>query len=198
MLKSLLNAMLFCVGCTFVLHAAKASEDMVVKSGSAEPVLVALDPNPRPVIWSESIGAAQRIASEKQRPFIIYFCSEDQFPVAGGDLKAFANYRKSHAGDSPDWTVFDSPRMTAEMNKIGIASYVKIADTKDNAKLFMRYGATAGMVIYCTPDGEKFTGSGATQTDVLNALFSLHERYLDWRDSTPKPDVALVDSPRFR
>lgn len=198
MLKLSFSLPIVIVVTALVLTSANSSEDMVVRSGSSEPVLVALDANPRPVKWSASIADAQRVASEKQRPFIIYFCSEDLFPVAGGDEQAFADYRKSHAGDSPDWTVFDAPRMTAEMNKIGIAAYVKIANTPANAKLFMRYGAKAGTLVYCTPEGDKFTASGSSQTDVLDALFSLHERFQDWQYKQLAPAVAIADDMRFR
>ena len=193
---TLLLAVSFCG----ILSVAGASDAMVVRSGSGAEVHVALDANTRPVTWSASIADAQRIATEKQRPFIIYFCPADLAAVAGGDEQAFSDYRKSHSGDSPDWTVFDSPRMTAEMNKIGIAAYVKIADTAGNAKLLARYGAkpgtAGGTLVYCTPEGEAFTRSGASQEDVLDAIFSLHERYVDWRDRDT--NVALADDMRFR
>ena len=193
-------ALLLAVSIFGILSLAHASDAMEVRSGTSVEVHVALDANPRPVTWSASIADAQRIASEKQRPFIIYFCPADLAAVAGGDEQAFADYRKSHSGDSPDWTVFDSPRMTAEMNKIRIAAYVKIPDTAGNAKLLARYGAkpgsAGGVLFFCTPEGDAFAHSGASQEDVLDAIFSLHERYVAWRDQDTT--VALANDSRFR
>jgi len=193
-------ALLLALSICGILSYANASDAMVVRSGTGVEVHVALDANTRPVTWSASIADAQRIATEKQRPFIIYFCPPDLAAVAGGDEQAFADYRKSHSGDSPDWTVFDSPRMTAEMNKIGIAAYVKIPDTAGNAKLLARYGAKpgalGGTLVFCTPEGDAFARSSGSQDDVLDAIFSLHERYVEWRDHDTR--VALADDVRFR
>lgn len=184
---------------TVIVQNAVACVDTVHRSGTQEEVLVAEEPNARPVTWSDSIAAAQRVAAEKQQPFIVYFCSEDLAPVAGGDAKAFAEYRRTHSGDAPDWTVFDCPRMTAEMNKIGIAAYAKIANTPENAKLFARYGAKPGMLIVCTPEGDKFTDSESSRDAVLDTLYSLHERYENWLDGKDHNEVASNDrEDRFR
>lgn len=196
-LKIALSLAVVLVG--FCAEAGAACTDTVVRSGSKEPVLVALEPNTRPVQWSPSVEAAQRVASEKQRPFLIYFCSDDLLPVAGGDALAFEHYRKSHSGDSPDWTVFDCPRMTAEMFKIGIASFVKVADTPENAKLLAHYGAHAGMMVMCTPEGDKFAECNGSRDEVLETLFTLHDRYEEWLDGNTANSVANNDRySRFR
>jgi hypothetical protein len=180
-------------------QSASACVDYVVRSGSKEAVMVVEEPNARPVTWSDSIAAAQRIAAQKQQPFVVYFCSQDLADVAGGDAKAFAEYRRTHSGDAPDWTVFDCPRMTAEMNKVGIGAYAKVADTPENAKLFARYGAKPGMLIVCTPEGDKFAACDSSRDAVLDTLYSLHERYEDWVDGARDNVVASNDlESRFR
>src|SRR5581483_5258119 len=129
-------------------------ESLLLKSGRSEPVVVAEEANTRPIQWSD-FDTAKKLAASKVQPFMVFFCSEELGPVAGGDAEAFALYRRAHGGEPPEWTVFDCPRMTAEMMKAGVAAYVKIPNTRENAALFKRYGATPATVALFTPEGEK-------------------------------------------
>ena len=174
---------------------------MAIRSGETEPVMVANEPNSRPIQWSKNVESAQKIAQDKQQPYLVYFCSEDVAPVAGGDDADFAAYRLAHGGDAPRWTVFDCPRMTAEMMKVHIAAYVKIADTAQNAKLFKQYGMKAGTVALFTPEGEKFTDCASEREAVLETLWSIPQRLLAWADSPASgamPDAVAELSSKYR
>ena len=169
--------------------SAFACSSLAIRSSEVDPVLVANEPNSRPIEWSSSFEAAQKIAQNKQQPYLVYFCSEDVALAAGGDELAFASYRLAHGGDAPRWTVFDCPRMTAEMMKVHIAAYVKIADTAQNQSVFKRYGVKAGTVALFTPEGEKFTDCNADRDAVLETLWSIPQRLLAWADA-PAPGAA--------
>jgi hypothetical protein len=182
-----------------VAISALGCESWQLKSGRSEPVAVAQEPNSRPIRWSD-FETAKQLAMSKQQPLMVFFCSEELGAVAGGDDQAFAHYRKTHGGEPPDWTVFDCPRMTAEMMKAGIAAYVKLPDTRENAALFKRYGAKPGTVALLTPEGEQFAVCSATRDEVLETVWTVREQLLHWADGADEFDRHNRDlaASRFR
>jgi len=92
--------------------------------------------------------------------------------TAGEDSKAFAEYKKGkHDVPLPLWTVFDCPKMTAAMQKAGLAAYVKVICTKQNQALMNQYGAKPDTLVLCGTNGEKLTTStGTLRDDTMRAL----------------------------
>jgi hypothetical protein len=86
-------------------------------------------------------------------------------------------------------TLWESPNTLGEFKKAGIATFVKVPATKDNEALFKKYGAGAGTLVICAPNGDKlcgFSGEECTVANVTKELKSFKDRLAAWHKSQEK------------
>jgi hypothetical protein len=150
------------------------------------------------VSWSESTAEAVDASQKADKPFLIYFCSEEMAKFAGMGSQAVAAYRKTAKPPLPPNTAFESPNC-AELVKAYGYSMVKIPATAQNAEVMKKYKVSAvPALIACAPTGEAMQAligpEQASQTGIIKMLKDLKDLYAAWKKAHPAKDATKAET----
>lgn len=138
----------------------------------------------RPTIkWQYSVEDALTKAATDEKPFAVYFCSEEAARLAGEGQDALEKYRAQN-DDLPAPTIFDTPVVPAALKKAGIAYFVKVPNTTENKALFKLYDAKLNTIVLLAPTGDvliDFSGTDCTSDTVAKYLNEeFRPQYEEW------------------
>jgi hypothetical protein len=134
-------------------------------------------------------------ASQKaDKPFLIYFCSEEVAKFAGMGGQAVSDYRKTAKPPLPPNTPFENFNCADSVRAFGY-SMVKIPATAQNMEVMKKYKVTAvPALIACAPAGEVMQAlmgpEQANQTGIMKMLKDLKDLYAAWKRAHPPKDAA--------
>ena len=136
--------------------------------------------------WQSYADEARRVAAEKDRAYVLYFCDAHTARVAGEGRGEWDKIRKEHNG-APQPTIFDSLVMLRAFETAGVGEFVKVVDSAENQALYKKYEATRNMLVFCAPDGDRlavFPSQNLTQTNVVYFLEKCLPAYMgEWRQT---------------
>ena len=157
------------------------------------------DPTDIPAVgWSESIAEAMDASQKGDKPFLIYFCSEEMAKFAGMGSQAVADYRKTAKPPLPPNTAFEN-QSCAELVKALGYSMVRIPATAQNAEVMKKYKVSGvPALIACAPTGEAMQSligpEQANQTGVMKMLKDLKDLYAAWKRAHPAKDATKAET----
>ena len=150
------------------------------------------------VSWSESIAEGMDASQKGDKPFLIYFCSEEVAKFAGMGSEAVAAYRKTAKPPVPPNTAFEN-QSCAELVKALGYSMVKIPATAQNVEVMKKYKVSAvPAMLACAPTGETMQAligpEQANQTGIIKMLKDLKDLYAAWKRAHPAKDATKAET----
>lgn len=136
---------------------------------------------------------AKSEAASKNKPYALFFCSEEVAKFAGEGSLAVESYRKANNNKPPVLTPFDQSTVMAEMGKAGVQIYAKVTATKANEALYRKYSAGLNTLIICAPNGDSLlvlSGQQCNQSGVSSAMKNFEAIFTGWKNHQKKTEVA--------
>lgn len=141
-----------------------------------------------PVEFSANIPEATEAAVKDDKPFLVFFCTQEMAKFAGAGSQAVREYRKEAEGKLPAFTPFETATVTDAMNRSGY-KIVKVIAAPQTAAVARKYKVTtAPALVACAPTSDVMAvlqGPTFTQTNVLKMLSDMKTIYAQWKKMNP-------------
>jgi thioredoxin-related protein len=150
------------------------------------------DPVVPPVEWSPNIPDAEESSKQNERPYLIYFCTEDVAKFAGTGSDAIKEYKKTNK-ITASYTPFENLNFVDTLKQYGY-SVVKVVASPQTIAVAKKYKVgTTPALIACAPTGEvlaQLQGEQCTQTNMLNLIKELKNTYELWKKIQEAKEAA--------
>lgn len=145
-----------------------------------------------PVEWSPNIPDAEEASKKDDKPYLVYFCTEDVAKYAGLGTEAMKEYRKTNKITTA-YTPFEDYKFVDMLKSHGY-SVVKVVASPQTIAVAKKYKVSATpALVACAPSGEvlaQLQGDQCTQTNMTNMIKGLKDVHDRWKKASEAKEAA--------